>query len=176
MTWNDAKCAITVYFPNKSFKKIQDQSQILLDKKGQSSHLTAIITNMAFWASVGKGLIKLRSCSYMMEPPGSMVCVSPPVKPPLLCGLWESGLGGSDRVRLCPGGGGGGLFLDRVELPPGVSVEGGPDGGGAGGAIHKNTWGDEDTHPKNIVSLPSPTKKKTKNPETVQGEETGDAR
>lgn len=40
-------------------------------------------------------------------------------------------------MRLCPGGGGGGLFLDRVELPPGVSVEGGPDGGGAGGAIHK---------------------------------------
>lgn len=27
--------------------------------------------------------------------------------------------------------------MDRVELPPGVSVEGGPDGGGAGGAIHK---------------------------------------
>lgn len=40
-------------------------------------------------------------------------------------------------MRLCPGGGGGGLFLDRVELAPGVSVEGGPDGGGAGGAIHK---------------------------------------
>lgn len=40
-------------------------------------------------------------------------------------------------MRLCPGGGGGGLFLDRVELPPGVSVEGGPDGGGARGAIHK---------------------------------------
>lgn len=40
-------------------------------------------------------------------------------------------------MRLCPGGGGGGLFLDRVELPPGVSVEGGPDGGGAGGVIHK---------------------------------------
>jgi len=40
-------------------------------------------------------------------------------------------------VRLCPGGGGGGLFLDRVELPPGVSVEEGPDGGGARGAIHK---------------------------------------
>lgn len=40
-------------------------------------------------------------------------------------------------MRLCPGGGGGGLFLDRVELPPVVSVEGGPDGGGAGGAIHK---------------------------------------
>lgn len=40
-------------------------------------------------------------------------------------------------MRLCPGGGGGGLFLDRVELPPGVSVEGGPDGVGAGGAIHK---------------------------------------
>lgn len=40
-------------------------------------------------------------------------------------------------MRLCPGGGGGGLFLDRVELPPGVSEEGGPDGGGAGGAIHK---------------------------------------
>lgn len=40
-------------------------------------------------------------------------------------------------MRLCPGGGGGGLFLDRVELPPGVSAEGGPDGGGAGGAIHK---------------------------------------
>lgn len=39
-------------------------------------------------------------------------------------------------MRLCPGGGGGGLFLDRVELPPGVSVEGGPDGVGAGGAIH----------------------------------------
>lgn len=34
-------------------------------------------------------------------------------------------------MRLCPGGGGGGLFLDRVELPPGVSVEEGPDGGGA---------------------------------------------
>lgn len=34
-------------------------------------------------------------------------------------------------MRLCPGGGGGGLFLDRVELPPGVSEEGGPDGGGA---------------------------------------------
>lgn len=45
--------------------------------------------------------------------------------PPL---LWESGLGGSDRVRLCPGGGGGGLFLDRVELPPGVRVEGGAGG------------------------------------------------
>lgn len=40
-------------------------------------------------------------------------------------------------MRLCPGGGGGGLFLDRVELPPGVSVEGGPDEGGAGGVIHK---------------------------------------
>lgn len=40
-------------------------------------------------------------------------------------------------MRLCPGGGGGGLFLDRVELPPVVSVEGGPDGVGAGGAIHK---------------------------------------
>lgn len=40
-------------------------------------------------------------------------------------------------MRLCPGGGGAGLFFDRVELPPGVSVEGGPDGGGAGGAIHK---------------------------------------
>lgn len=40
-------------------------------------------------------------------------------------------------MRLCPGGGGGGLFLDRVELPPGVSEEEGPDGGGAGGAIHK---------------------------------------
>lgn len=50
---------------------------------------------------------------------------SPPDKPPL---LWESGLGGSDRVRLCPGGGGGGLFLDRVELPPGVRVEGGAGG------------------------------------------------
>lgn len=48
-------------------------------------------------------------------------------------------LGGSDRVRLCPGGGGGGLFLDRVELTPGVSAEGGPVGvGGAGGAIHKH--------------------------------------
>lgn len=40
-------------------------------------------------------------------------------------------------MRLCPGGGGGGLFLDRVELPPGVCAEEGPDGGGAGGAIHK---------------------------------------
>ena len=40
-------------------------------------------------------------------------------------------------MRLCPGGGGGGLFLERVELPPVVSVEGGPDGGAAGGAIHK---------------------------------------
>lgn len=40
-------------------------------------------------------------------------------------------------MRLCPGGGGGGLFLDRVELPPCVSVEEGPDGGGAGGVIHK---------------------------------------
>lgn len=40
-------------------------------------------------------------------------------------------------MRLCPGGGGGGLFLDRVELPPGMSVEGGPDRGGAEGAIHK---------------------------------------
>lgn len=40
-------------------------------------------------------------------------------------------------MRLCPGGGGGGLFLDRVELPPGVSAEEGPDGGGAGGAMHK---------------------------------------
>lgn len=29
------------------------------------------------------------------------------------------GLGGSDRVRLCPGRGGGGLFF-RVELPPPV--------------------------------------------------------
>lgn len=27
--------------------------------------------------------------------------------------------------------------MDRVELPPGVSAEGGPDGGGAGGVIHK---------------------------------------
>lgn len=26
--------------------------------------------------------------------------------------------------------------MDRVELPPGVSAEGGPDGGGAGEAIH----------------------------------------
>lgn len=38
-----------------------------------------------------------------------------------------------DRVLLCPGGGGGGLFLDRVELPLEVwvfrgSVEGGPVG------------------------------------------------
>lgn len=40
-------------------------------------------------------------------------------------------------MRLCPGGGGGGLFLDRVELPPVVSVERGPDGGGAGGATHR---------------------------------------
>lgn len=47
-------------------------------------------------------------------------------------------MGGSDRVRLCPGGGGGGLFFDRVELPlAGVcaaGVEGGRfDNGGAGG-------------------------------------------
>lgn len=71
-------------------------------------------------------------------------CVSPPDKPPLLSGVWQRGLGGSDRVRLCPGGGGGGLFLDRVELPPVVSVEWGPDGGGAGGATHRTgevqTW------------------------------------
>lgn len=32
-------------------------------------------------------------------------------------GACRTGLGGSDRVRLCPGGGGGGLFF-RVELPP----------------------------------------------------------
>lgn len=29
----------------------------------------------------------------------------------------RTGLGGSDRVRLCPGGGGGGRFF-KVELPP----------------------------------------------------------
>ena len=34
---------------------------------------------------------------------------------PLLC---CTGLGGSESVRLCPGGGGGALFLDRVPLPP----------------------------------------------------------
>lgn len=54
---------------------------------------------------------------------------------PLFGGPWGSGLGGSDRVLLCPGGGGGGLFLDRVELPLEVcvlrgSVEGGPVGPG----------------------------------------------
>lgn len=37
---------------------------------------------------------------------------------PLLWGPCSTGLGGSERARLCPGGGGGALFLDRVELPP----------------------------------------------------------
>lgn len=50
---------------------------------------------------------------------------------PLFWGPWGSGLGGSERVLLCPGGGGGGLFLERVELPLEVwvlrgRVEGGP--------------------------------------------------
>lgn len=36
---------------------------------------------------------------------------------PLPAGPGWTGLGGSDWVRLCPGGGGGGLFF-RVELPP----------------------------------------------------------
>lgn len=37
---------------------------------------------------------------------------------PLLWGPCSTGLGGSERARLCPGGGGGALFLDKVELPP----------------------------------------------------------
>ncbi len=56
-------------------------------------------------------------------------------------------------MRLCPGGGGGGLFLDRVELPPGVSVEGGPDKGGARGAIHKTH---EVMRPRNRFILLTP--------------------
>lgn len=52
-------------------------------------------------------------------------------------------MGGSDSVRLCPGGGGGGLFLDRVELPLlglcEAGVEGvGFDRGGADGRTNKN--------------------------------------
>lgn len=40
------------------------------------------------------------------------------VHPPLLWGPWRTGLGGSESVRLWPpGGGGGALFLERVELP-----------------------------------------------------------
>lgn len=42
---------------------------------------------------------------------------SPQGTGPLFWGPWGSGLGGSERVLLCPGGGGGGLFLERVELP-----------------------------------------------------------
>lgn len=30
--------------------------------------------------------------------------------------MCDRGVGGSDSVRLCPGGGGGGLFLARLEL------------------------------------------------------------
>lgn len=72
-------------------------------------------------------------------------------------------------MRLCPGGGGGGLFLDRVELPPGVSVEGGPDGGGAGGVIHK-------THevmrlPPEKVVLSTPNNPEGEDDEAWRGEE-----
>lgn len=51
---------------------------------------------------------------------------------PLFWGPWGSGLGGSERVLLCPGGGGGGLFLERVELPLEVWVlRGRVEGGSA---------------------------------------------
>lgn len=63
--------------------------------------------------------------------------------PPLQSGVYDSGVGGSESVRLCPGGGGGGLFFDKVELPlagvcaTGARVEGGRfDKGGAGGKIN----------------------------------------
>ncbi len=52
---------------------------------------------------------------------------------PLLCGPWSTGLGGSERVRLCPGGGGGALFLDRVELPPALDCD--PSGREVGGPV-----------------------------------------
>ncbi len=62
-------------------------------------------------------------------------------------------MGGSDCVRLCPGGGGGGLFFDRVELPQaGVCAEGGRfNKGGAGGKTNIKqehaviSWGRMDT-------------------------------
>lgn len=65
-------------------------------------------------------------------------------------------MGGSLSVRLCPGGGGGGLFFDRAELPlAGVcaaGVEGGRfNKGGAGGKTNIKqehaviSWGRMDT-------------------------------
>ena len=73
---------------------------------------------------------------------------SPPERVPLLWEPWDRELGGSDRVRLCPGGGGGGLFLDRVALAPGVKgvVEGGPDEMRAGGVTHTHTHTRVHTH------------------------------
>lgn len=45
------------------------------------------------------------------------MCSGEEVVLPFPAGVCSTGLGGSDMVRLCPGGGGGGLFF-RVELPP----------------------------------------------------------
>lgn len=56
------------------------------------------------------------------------------VHPPLLWGAWRTGLGGSESVRLWPpGGGGGALFLDRVELPLAHGWE--PSGREVGGPV-----------------------------------------
>lgn len=64
------------------------------------------------------------------------------IHPPLLWGPWRTGLGGSERVRLWPpGGGGGALFLDRVELPlvHGWEPSGREVGGPVAGAGKKKT-------------------------------------
>lgn len=91
-------------------------------------------------------VVCLISCMYCYPLPSGVPCTAwpwaalaltlgnlPQGTAPLFGGPWGSGLGGSDKVLLCPGGGGGGLFLDRVELPLEVwvlrgSVEGGPVG------------------------------------------------
>lgn len=56
----------------------------------------------------------MRSCVWWVW---IMQCSQVAAVLPLPAGPCRTGLGGSDRVRLCPGGGGGGLFF-RVELPP----------------------------------------------------------
>lgn len=63
---------------------------------------------------------------------------------PLLCGPCSTGLGGSEWVRLCPGGGGGALFLDRVELPPALDCDpsGREVGGPEDGAERVTRWRD----------------------------------
>lgn len=112
---------------------------------------------------------------------GFGLCCATEAVLPLPATPCRTGLGGSDRARLCPGGGGGGLFF-RVELPPpplmwdvrGREVGGpvtGPGGGTNstdnmtlnGSLVHSdeedvltNIKGCWNTNPKNINASSSP--------------------